>query len=107
MSCGPVCCLRGKSVIEQPMTRTPAIRNVPTPPPSRPYAAGYETQSLELAANSRDNVAPARSSFVERYAVAAPAAEPASSTRLSSPVSAYAPARYDAPAAFMSGRGLY
>jgi rare lipoprotein A len=91
----------------QPMSRTPAIRNVPTPPPSRPYAASHEVQSVEMAANSRENAAPARSSFVERYAVAAPVAEPASSTRLSSPVSAYAPARYDAPAAFMGGRGLY
>jgi rare lipoprotein A len=89
----------------QPMSRTAAIRNVPVPPPSRPY----EAQSVELAANRRgEGAEPPQPSFSQRYAIAGSAsAEPASSTRLASPVSAYAPVRYDAPAGFMSGRGLY
>jgi rare lipoprotein A len=90
----------------QPMSRTPAIRNVPVPPPSRPYAADDDARTTELAANRRGEAAEApRSSFVERYAIAAPAVE--ASTRLGSQVSAYAPVRYDAPAGFMTGRGLY
>lgn len=92
----------------QPMSRTPAIRNLPMPPPSRPYAADNEAQTTEFAASRRPTAEPPQAGFAERYAIAAQAAEPAPSTRLASPVSAYAPARYDAPApGFMSGRGLY
>jgi hypothetical protein len=64
-----------------------------------------------MAANRREPAAePPRPNFVQRYALSAPAQAPAApdaSNRLTSPVSAYAPARYDAPAGFMSGRGLY
>src|SRR5688572_3213416 len=38
----------------QPMSRSAAIRNVPSPPPSRPYAADGEGPTTELAANRRD-----------------------------------------------------
>jgi rare lipoprotein A len=82
------------------------LRDVPAPP-SRPYATGDEGQAIEMAANRREPAAePPRPNFVQRYALSAPAA-PDASNRLTSPVSAYAPARYDAPAGFMSGRGLY
>ena len=76
-------------------------------PPDRPYRLGEGARevpalaapperTVELAAASRPQNAPA-------YARAPlPAAEPEAS-----PVSAYAPVRYDARAGFMSGRGLY
>jgi rare lipoprotein A len=80
-------------------------------PPSRPYEADGEGQVVEMAANRREPPAEApRANFVQRYALTAPAQAPAvpeSSGRLTSPVSAYAPVRYDAPTGFMSGRGLY
>jgi rare lipoprotein A len=83
------------------------LRDVPRPP-ERPYVADNAAQTAELAANRREPVESApRSNFVERYAIAAPAASAEPSTRQVSAVSAYAPARYDAPAGFMSGRGLY
>ncbi len=89
----------------QPMSRTPAIRDVPAPP-SRPYATDNAPRTTEMAASRRgDSDEAPRPSFVQRYAIAALATEP--STHPSSPVSAYAPVRYDAPAGFMSGRGLY
>jgi rare lipoprotein A len=97
----------------RPMTQ--AMKQVPAPP-ERPYALGEgehnepavdapvaRRSTVELAANAR---APA----IHREALAMPAA-PRPSTmddqRLTSPVSAYAAPRYDAPAAFMGGRGLY
>jgi rare lipoprotein A len=81
------------------------------PPPERPYRLGEGAREVpgEMAANA----AP-RGPTTELAAAARPhpvetvtrrplePAEPAVS-----PVSAYAPARYDAPAGFMSGRGLY
>jgi rare lipoprotein A len=90
----------------QPMSRTAAIRDVPSPPPSRPYAADTGP-TTELAANRRGepDVPP---SFAQRYAVASsPAPEPITSRPFGAAVSAFAPVRYDAPAGFMSGRGLY
>jgi peptidoglycan lytic transglycosylase len=65
------------------------IRKAPTPP-ERPYGAAPERPA--------------------RAARRAPSVELAAATRaeaVASPVSAYAPVRYDAPAGFMSGRGLY
>lgn len=92
----------------QPMNRTAAIRNVPSPPPSRPYA-GDAGPTTELAANRRGGESDAAPSFAQRYAVAAspPAPEPVAGKPLGAAVSAFAPVRYDAPAGFMSGRGLY
>jgi rare lipoprotein A len=81
-----------------PMTKLSS--NVPAPP-DRPYRLGEgarevparaPVQTMELAAAARPQAPPAR----------AQAAEPAAS-----PVSAYAPVRYDGQAGFMSGRGLY
>jgi rare lipoprotein A len=82
----------------RPLTHVPA-------PPDRPYrlgegarevpAAPATTRTVELAAASRPQAAP-----IARAPL--PDAEPESS-----PVSAYAPARYDARAGFLSGRGLY
>lgn len=81
------------------------LQDVPAPP-SRPFAT-ESTPTAEFAANRRAPEAP-RADFTQRYAVAAPAAQAAEpSTRLTSPVSAYAPAAYTAPAGFLSGRGLY
>jgi peptidoglycan lytic transglycosylase len=71
------------------------IRKAPTPP-ERPYAAAEgvaERQPPQTQATRR-----------------VPTVELAAATRpqaAGSPVSAYAPVRYDAPAGFMSGRGLY
>jgi len=86
-----------------PMTRLPAHR-APTPP-DRPYAAG----GADVAA-----VAPLAPSAHKPVAQAAPQRAPtvelAAATRPEpqvSPVSAYAPVRYDGHAGFMSGRGLY
>ena len=83
----------------RPLTQVPA-------PPDRPYrlgegarevpAAPAPARTVEFAAASRPQAAPA----VARAPL--PAAEPEAS-----PVSAYAPARYDGRAGFLSGRGLY
>jgi rare lipoprotein A len=67
---------------------------LPTPP-ERPYALGEGDGAPQ----------PQR-----RTARAAPTVEFAAATRpqpVPSPVSAYAPVRYDGPTSFMSGRGLY
>lgn len=101
-----------------PMSKIGAIRNVPSPP-DRPYAAEEETETAEVApvqvAQQVSRVAKSSPapSFDQRFpgGVQRAALEPLPSTgqsgRLASPVSAYAPARYDASAGFMSGRGLY
>src|SRR5471030_702947 len=81
----------------RPLTHVPA-------PPDRPYRMGegarevpaVPARTVELAAASRSQAAPA----ITRAPL--PAAEPEGS-----PVSAYAPARYDGRAGFLSGRGLY
>lgn len=80
-------------------------------PPDRPYRLGEgarevageieprttsRTPTTELAAAARPH--PAETVVRKPLEPAAPAV---------SPVSAYAPTRYDAPAGFMSGRGLY
>ena len=100
-----------------PMSKVAAIKNVPAPP-DRPYAADEETETAEVApvqvAQQVSRVAktsPAPS-FDQRFgSVQRAALDPPPSTgqgdRLTTPVSAYAPARYDASAGFMSGRGLY
>lgn len=90
----------------RPMTRGIAA-NVPIPA-ERPYTLGeadaepapavtmpQPRATVELAAASR---APSRSVMVDAGS---------ETPRLTSPVSAYAPARYDSGAGFMSGRGLY
>jgi len=84
----------------RPMTEiaAKAPSRVP-PPPERPYRLGDATPpapTTELAAVAR----PHAIETVTRSALAA--AEPAVS-----PVSAYAPTRYDGQSGFMSGRGLY
>ncbi|MBV9260432.1 MAG: septal ring lytic transglycosylase RlpA family protein [Pseudolabrys sp.] len=97
----------------RPMNRV--ARDVP-PPQGRPYNLGEAVatsaeppqpergSTVELAANSRAGA-------VQRAELAPPSAAKSSysqaAERLTSPVSAYAPARYDAPAGYMSGRGLY
>jgi rare lipoprotein A len=87
----------------RPMTQLPATR-VPAPP-DRPYRlaegarevpAAPQAPTMELAAATR----PKPMEAVARAPLAA--AEP-----YASPVSAYAPVRYDGHAGFMSGRGLY
>jgi len=83
----------------RPLTQTQLSSQVPSPP-DRPYRLGEgarevpaqaapQGQTIELAAAARPQAAQ-------------PAAEP-----VVSPVSAYAPVRYDGHAGFMSGRGLY
>jgi rare lipoprotein A len=79
----------------RPMAPTSkSISKAPTPP-ERPYASGED----ERAAQPQPSVTRA-----------APTVELAAATRSTaapSPVSAYAPVRYDGSAGFMSGRGLY
>jgi rare lipoprotein A len=100
-----------------PMSKIAAIKNVPSPP-DRPYAAEEETDATEAepvqVARQVSRVAKASPAptFDQRFgSVQKVALDPPPSTgdsgRLTSPVSAYAPARYDASAGFMSGRGLY
>jgi rare lipoprotein A len=82
----------------RPMTEVPA--QVPTPP-ERPYRLGDAAQP----AAALPQASPAR-----RMASRTPMANPTpveTAEASVSPVSAYAPARYDAPKGFMSGRGLY
>jgi rare lipoprotein A len=81
----------------RPMARLPAHR-APTPP-DRPYAAGG-TEETPSASKRVAEAAPRRAPTVELAAATRP--EPQAS-----PVSAYAPVRYDGHAGFMSGRGLY
>jgi rare lipoprotein A len=86
------------------------------PPPDRPYRLGegarevpgeiatktaYHAPTTELAAAARPHPAEA----VTRKSIESKPLEPAEPAV--SPVSAYAPTRYDPPAGFMSGRGLY
>jgi rare lipoprotein A len=85
------------------MTRLPAHR-APTPP-ERPYAAGASAQPVQ--AYRRVAQAPQANQAVPRHA---PTVEFAAAARPGlevSPVSAYAPVRYDGHAGFMSGSGLY
>ena len=78
-----------------PMAPKMAPMSRPPTPPERPYALG----------EGDDAPAPQ-----PRAVRAAPTVELAAATRpqpAASPVSAYAPVRYDGQAGFMSGRGLY
>jgi rare lipoprotein A len=80
-----------------PMTRLP-VHRAPTPP-ERPYAAGGASPSGQGYRQVAE-AAPQQAPTVEF--AAATRAEPEVS-----PVSAFAPVRYDGHAGFMSGRGLY
>jgi rare lipoprotein A len=92
----------------RPMTQVAG--KAPTPP-DRPYRLGEGAREVPGTIEAQ---APSRESTTELAAAGRPhpvesvvrkplePAEPAVS-----PVSAYAPAHYDAPAGFMSGRGLY
>jgi len=98
----------------RPMNRI-AGKDVPAPQ-GRPYtlgdanAAPAAQEPVERPATS-EMAANSRSRSVQQAELEAPSAPRALSTpsqgRLTSPVSAYAAPRYDAPAGFMSGRGLY
>jgi rare lipoprotein A len=95
----PMTQLSGKPVPE-PQQR-PFTLGEDEPDAARPAERG---STIEFAANAR-TAAVQRAPLDPPQGVrplSAPAPE-----RLTSPVSAYAPARYDAPAGFMSGRGLY
>jgi len=85
------------------LSQTAPFARVPAPP-DRPYSQDAEAQTEELAANQREE--PVQSSRVQRAALRQPVFA-SQSAPLTSPVSAYAPVRYDAPAGFLSGRGLY
>jgi rare lipoprotein A len=75
------------------MAPTMVAMSRPPTPPERPYALGEDERAPQPRA--------ARATpTVELAAAARPTAAP-------SPVSAYAPVRYDGSAGFMSGRGLY
>jgi rare lipoprotein A len=76
----------------RPLTHVPA-------PPDRPYRLGEGAREVPAA--------PAPT--VELAAVTRPQAAPIARATLpdASPISAYAPARYDGRAGFLSGRGLY
>lgn len=86
---------------ERMQTAAASFRNIPAPP-ERPYQAGNEATTAELTANQR--VAEAFPGDRRQYET--PAAD-AVASRETAAVPAYAPVRYDAPAGFMSGRGLY
>jgi rare lipoprotein A len=88
-----------KPFLARAESRSPLLRETPPFPAERPYNLG-EAQAEETVRVSRTTstdmaAMPRRSSRAAAEPVSAPA------------VSGYAPARYDAPAAFMSGRGLY
>jgi rare lipoprotein A len=92
----------------RPMTQVPSqVPSQAPAPPERPFRLGEGPREVRgLAAPQAPTVelaAAARPHAVETVARAPlPDAEPAVS-----PVSAYAPTRYDGGAGFMSGRGLY
>ena len=91
----PMTEVAAKSPVERPYRLGEGAREVPPPMGSKIAAkAGLHTPTTELAAAARPQTAVT--------AEAMPPAEPAVS-----PVSAYAPTRYDQAPGFMSGRGLY
>jgi rare lipoprotein A len=84
----------------RPMTQ---VGNKAPTPPERPYRLGEGAREVPGEVEAKSASQPASTPQTTEFAAAArpQSAEP-------SPVSAYAPTRYDAPAAgFMSGRGLY
>jgi len=93
-SAGDFAPLRSRATVQ----RAP-LRDVPAPP-DRPYAG--EEQVADASTEQPEPRFPAQR--IQGFAMAAPAQD---APRLSSPVSAYAPVSYDAPAGFMNGRGLY
>jgi rare lipoprotein A len=80
---------------------TVSSRDIPAP---QRAAVADRSSTVELAANAR--MAVQRAALEPAVSAKTPPFVP-SGERLTSPVSAYAPARYAAPAGFMSGRGLY
>ncbi len=99
----------------RPMSRV-AAKDISVPQ-GRPYTLG-EPGSVDPAAENpaerpatSEMAANSRARTVQRADLDPPQAPKVLSTqapeRLTSPVSAYAAPRYDAPAGFMSGRGLY
>ena len=89
----------------RPMTEVPR-------PPERPFRVdgAHQVASLERAVEEAPavEVAPvARPRMAENVLRVPAATRTMQSAPAVSPVSAYAPTRYDAPAGFMSGRGLY
>jgi rare lipoprotein A len=94
-----------------PMSKDGAFRSVPAPR-DRPYAAedaadATEPAPVEVAEAPRAPTFDQRfPKGIQRASLEAPPST-GQGARLTSPVSAYAPARYDASAGFMSGRGLY
>ena len=94
-----------------PMSMDSAFRKVPEPR-DRPYATDGEADAAEPAPVEVAET-PRTPTFDQRFprGIQRASLEPPPSTgqgsRLTSPVSAYAPARYDASAGFMGGRGLY
>ncbi|MDO8877614.1 MAG: septal ring lytic transglycosylase RlpA family protein [Pseudolabrys sp.] len=91
----------------RPLTHSPSLTHVPSPP-DRPFrvAGSHQVASLEPAVEEVP-VAPPQARMAENVLRAPVSARSAPSTPAVSQVSAYAPTRYDAPAGFMSGRGLY
>lgn len=86
----------------RPMTGV--ATHVPAMPPERPYRLGDDSDRMAAAAAPM----PRTTSTYELAAATRPAPVEEPVERMSSPVSAYAaPARDDARAGFMSGRGLY
>lgn len=89
----------------RPMTEVPR-------PPERPFRVdgAHQIAALEQATEEATVAEPAPAArprmaeAVVRTPVASRSLQPSPAV---SPVSAYAPTRYDAPAGFMSGRGLY
>ena len=89
----------------------PAAPKLLPTPPERPFSLGQspakpstEGAAVASAAPSREIETAALPAPVSSSDVMATATRPAPSTPA---VSAFAPVRYDAPAAFLSGRGLY
>jgi rare lipoprotein A len=93
-----------------PLAKDGAFRKV-LEPRDRPYTVDDQTDTApdapaQLAQAEHTPTFDQRfPSGIQRAALGAPST--AKDGRLTSPVSAYAPARYDASAGFMSGRGLY
>jgi rare lipoprotein A len=80
-------------------------------PPERPFRVDGAQQiaSLEPEADEASvaEAVPAARPRMAEAALRAPALDQAQPSSTVSPVSAYAPTRYDSRAGFMSGRGLY
>jgi rare lipoprotein A len=95
----PVMVASAKDYVPTYFDSRPMTGAVPSPP-DRPYRLGEgarEVPAIEVQAEPAPTV--------ELAAASRP--EPAVAERTTSPVSAYAPVRYDGRSSFMSGRGLY